>query len=133
MLLRQLCDCLLSGLSPCIPAGSSSAEVWTINVMLLLRALSQVTADMVRNFHGEYTESSSSQRTAFQRHLRLRKGKQRAPNVKRGISQLCVLTGKHLCTKFQKRRIAFDIPLLRYVMKIDHLSLNLSRSLTIPR
>lgn len=71
--------------------------------MLLLCDLSQVTDDMERNIHGEYTQSSSNQRTAFQRHLRLRKGKQRAPNVKRGISQLCVLTGKqHLCTKFQK-------------------------------
>lgn len=71
--------------------------------MLLLCNLLQVTDDMVRNFHGEYTQSSSNQRTAFQRYLRLRKRKQRASNVKRGISQLCVLTGKqHLCTKVQK-------------------------------
>jgi len=83
---------------PCILARSRrSGEMWMKNVILLLCDLSQVTDDMGRNFHGEY---SPSQRTAFQRGLRLRKGKQRAPHVKRGISQLCVLTGKqHLCTK----------------------------------
>lgn len=84
--------------------------MWAVNVPLVLRDLPQVTEDMVRHSQGECTQPSSNQKSAFQRHLRLGKGKQRAPTVKREFHSSS--QENDTCVQAPGERIAFDIPLL---------------------